>query len=273
MMHLNKNEGSEEILKTEMDYERPRPQKDVPCGRRTGILVLLGTVAMVISMIILFVICVDLVKRVTKVENLHVNKSSDPVTNEKRLSDIERLMNNLNSSLILLTSKQDEDLRRLEERLLNSLNELKAQINTKLSSDKPVSNCKSGWTLYNNSCYQFSSYKLNWMQARDYCEKQGASLLKLDGSDEEWEFVTRTIAEVPHWIGLMEKTTGQWRWTDDTPFTNVKLWHEGQPDDWKHHGKGEGGEDCAHIWRSGKLNDIHCNTKYNFICKTEPESN
>nr|XP_055054132.1 asialoglycoprotein receptor 1 isoform X2 [Misgurnus anguillicaudatus] len=248
MMHFNKNEGSEEILKTEMDYERPRPQKDGPCGRRTGILMLLGTVAMVISMIILFVICGDLVKRVTKVENLHVNKSSDPVTN-------------------------DEDLRRLEERLINSLNELKAQINTKLSSDKPVSNCKSVWIPYNNSCYLFSSIKLNWMQARDYCKKQGASLLKLDGSDEEWEFVTRKTAGVRHWIGLTDQTTGQWRWTDDTPFTDDKLWDEGQPDDWKEHGLGEEGEDCAHISWRGTLNDIHCSTKYNFICKTEPESN
>ncbi|XP_065107233.1 asialoglycoprotein receptor 1-like [Paramisgurnus dabryanus] len=274
MMHFNKNEGSEEILKTEMDYERSRAQKDGPCGRRMGILMLLGTVGMVISMAILFVICGDLVKKVTKVENsvsslnLYLNKSTDPVTNgspEKRLSDIERLMNNLGSSLSSLTSKQD--LRRLDEKLISRLNELKAQINTKSSSDKPVCNCKSGWIQYGSSCYLFSSNTFNWMEARDYCKKQGASLLKLDGSDDEWGFLTGTTGTVPHWIGLTDQTTGQWRWTDDTPYTDKNRWGEGQPDDWKEHGLGEGGEDCGHITYRHTLNDAHCSSKYNCICK------
>ncbi|XP_073716908.1 C-type lectin domain family 10 member A [Misgurnus anguillicaudatus] len=267
MMHFNKNEGSEEILKTEMDYERPRPQKDGPCGRWMGILMLLGTVGMVISMAILFVMCDDLVKKVTKVENsvsslnLYLNKSSDPVTNgspEKRLSDIEKLMNNLGSSLSSLTSKQD--LRRLDEKLISRLNELKVQINTKSSSGM----CQAG---YGSSCYLFSSITLNWMEARDYCKKQGASLLKFDGSDEEWGFLTRTTGTVPHWIGLTDQTTGQWRWTDDTPYTDKNRWDVGQPDDWKEHGLGEEGEDCGHITLRQTLNDAHCSSKYNCICK------
>nr|XP_055054128.1 asialoglycoprotein receptor 1 isoform X2 [Misgurnus anguillicaudatus]XP_055054129.1 asialoglycoprotein receptor 1 isoform X2 [Misgurnus anguillicaudatus] len=401
-MKYKKMEGSEEILPMDMDYKQSQFRKDGPCGRRMDVLVLLGTVAIVISMTMIFVIYCsqerkfsalhswmeslnsttipdhhitgDLVKKFTEVQhsvsslNLYLNKSSDPVTNgisEKRLSDLEIFMSSLGLTLSSLTSKQDENLKRLEqrqdvnnaemknlllslnsslsaltsklndavnnqeqkmaqtqqlldslktsvtnqqnkqcdcdslssslrdvqssmsnltssivslsskqqiteERLISSLNELKAQINTKLSSDKPVSNCKSGWIPYDSSCYLFSRNALNWTNARDYCKEQGASLLKIDGSDGEWAFVRQLAMSSYYWIGLTDQTTGQWRWSDDTPYTmDKKHWDEGQPDDWKEHGLGEEGEDCAAIKPNGLLNDAHCSESVHFICKVK----
>ncbi|XP_065106143.1 uncharacterized protein [Paramisgurnus dabryanus] len=368
-MKYKKMESSEEILTMDMDYKQSQFRKDGPCGRRMDILVLLGTIAIVISMTMIFVIYCSQERKFSALHSWMESLNSTTISDhhitgisESRLSDLEILMSSLGLTLTSLTSKQDENLKRLEqrqdvnnaemknlllslnsslsaltsklndavnnqeqklaetqqlldslktsvsnqqnkqcdcdslssslrdvqssmsnltssvvslsskqqiteERLISSLNELKAQINTKSSSDKPVCNCKSGWIQYGSSCYLFSSNTFNWMEARDYCKKQGASLLKLDGSDDEWGFLTGTTGTVPHWIGLTDQTTGQWRWTDDTPYTDKNRWGEGQPDDWKEHGLGEGGEDCGHITYRHTLNDDHCSSKYNCICK------
>ncbi|XP_056602585.1 C-type lectin domain family 10 member A isoform X2 [Triplophysa dalaica] len=451
MILFKKMESSEGFL--EMDMERePKSgfRKGAPCGRWIGLLVLLGTVAMVISMVMIFVICGDLVKNVIEVQNsvsslnLYLNKSSDPMPNgvpekrlsnietlvksfssswssvtskqdgnlqrleqhqdtsiteiknlllslsssvsaltsklndavskqeqkltetellldslktsftnqqniqhdfvsEKKLTNIETLLNSFSSSLNSVTSKQDANLQRLEQqhsasiteiknlllnlsavsvltsklndavnkqgqkqteteytlsnslrgiqsslsnltasvlslsseqqttevRVISSLNELKAHINNQTkSSVRSVPTCRSGWTPYSSSCYLFSTNTLNWMEARDYCTEQGTSLLKLDGSEAEWTFVTNLTKPNNYWIGLTDQTTGVWRWTDGTPYIMKKEhWSVGQPDDWKNHGLGEEGEDCGHLKWSGELNDSHCSLKYRYACK------
>ncbi|XP_057205853.1 C-type lectin domain family 10 member A [Triplophysa rosa] len=442
MMLFKKMESSEGFLEMDMDREQKSGfRKGGPCGRWMGLLVLLGMVAMVISMVMIFVICGDLVKKVVEVQNsvsslnLYLNKSSDPMPNgvpEKRLSNIETLVNSFSSSWSSVTSKQDGNLQRLEQhqptsnteiknllltlsssvsaltsklndavskqeqklteterlldslktsvanqqniqcdfgekkltnietlvnscssslssvaskqdanlqrleqqqsasiteiknlllnlssasaltsklndavnkqgqklteteyhcafpivywrdetdnsvlfsevRVISSLNELKAQINNQTkSSVRSAPTCRSGWTPYSSSCYLFSINTLNWTEARDYCKEQGASLLKLDGSEAEWAFVTHLTIPNDYWIGLTDQTTGLWRWTDGTPYImNKERWSVGQPDDWRSHGLGEEGEDCGHITWSGELNDSHCSIKYRYACKVQ----
>lgn len=49
------------------------------------------------------------------------------------------------------------------------------------------------WIPFSNSCYLFSDDTMNWTQAKDYCEKQGAILLKIEeGSEKEWVSYRRT---------------------------------------------------------------------------------
>ncbi|XP_067295784.1 asialoglycoprotein receptor 2-like isoform X2 [Pseudorasbora parva] len=131
---------------------------------------------------------------------------------------------------------------------------------------------ESDWIPFSKSCYLFSHDTLNWTQAKDSCEKQGALLLKIeDGSEEEWDFVTSFSKRQHYWVGLTDKDTGKWRWADDTPYTiNKAHWRTGQPDDWTDHGlgeKGEEGEDCGHIADEGLLNDLHCSSKLKYICE------
>ncbi len=46
---------------------------------------------------------------------------------------------------------------------------------------------ESGWILFSNSCYLFSSDTMNWTKAKDHCEEKGALLLKIeDASEREW---------------------------------------------------------------------------------------
>ncbi|XP_051750665.1 asialoglycoprotein receptor 1-like isoform X3 [Ctenopharyngodon idella] len=159
-----------------------------------------------------------------------------------------------------------------------SVEELKSLVQTlsyKLSLTSVLaSGCiESDWIPFRNSCYLFSSDSMNWTQAKDYCEEQGALLLKLeDSSKKEWEFITVLAKPFPYWIGLTDQTTGQWRWADDTPCTVDKVhWGPGQPDEWQGHKQG-GGEDCAHITINGNINDNHCAVKMRFICKGSKNS-
>ncbi|XP_066517265.1 C-type lectin domain family 4 member F-like [Hoplias malabaricus] len=177
---------------------------------------------------------------------------------EKILSEVLKL----SSSLQSLSSK----LQSTEERVISALTALKAKDGSS-SGTADVSSCKPGWTPFGSKCFLFSKDKLNWHQARDYCKSQNALLLKLEAADE-WDFVIRKIPEF-FWVGLTDEKTGQWRWADETPYVmNSERWSPGQPDDWKDHGLGEEGEDCAHLLTTGLLNDNHCSVLMKYICKT-----
>lgn len=108
------------------------------------------------------------------------------------------------------------------------------------------------WIPFSNSCYLFSDDTMNWTQAKDYCEKQGALLLKI-GSEKEWvsnwhtqkpfsylpfclseinfhlpskEFASSFANPQEYWVGLTDQNTGEWRWADDTPYTMNTAWVE-----------------------------------------------
>ncbi|XP_043094852.1 asialoglycoprotein receptor 1-like isoform X3 [Puntigrus tetrazona] len=127
------------------------------------------------------------------------------------------------------------------------------------------------WIPFRNSCYLFSQDAMNWTNAEDSCEEKGALLLKIEeGSEKEWQFVTNFAKPHDYWIGLTDQNTGQWRWTDETPYImNKEHWRPGQPHDWTEHGQGDGGEDCGQILHDGMLNDAHCSTKMKYICEMQ----
>ncbi|XP_072548736.1 C-type lectin domain family 10 member A-like, partial [Salminus brasiliensis] len=136
---------------------------------------------------------------------------------------------------------------------------------------KRVLSCKSGWTLFGSRCYFFSRNELNWHEARDYCRAQNSFLLTVESKEELGLVLTKTFMAY-YWVGLTDENTGQWRWDDGTPYTmNKNDWNPGQPDDWKNHGLGEEGEDCAHILENGRLNDAHCSIQHKYICKAKAE--
>uniref|UniRef100_A0AAR2JJK8 C-type lectin domain-containing protein n=1 Tax=Pygocentrus nattereri TaxID=42514 RepID=A0AAR2JJK8_PYGNA len=168
----------------------------------------------------------------------------------------------LSSSVESLSSK----LKSTDQRVMDALSEMKAMLET-MYVLTGGSTCEPGWTLFRSKCYLFSDDKLNWHEARDYCRSQNASLVKLETKDE-WVFVTARTTLQHYWVGLTDEDTGQWRWTDGTPYVmNKDDWEVGQPDDWKNHGLGEEGEDCGHLKAAGKFNDAHCSNSMKYICK------
>uniref|UniRef100_A0A8C1WFX5 C-type lectin domain-containing protein n=1 Tax=Cyprinus carpio TaxID=7962 RepID=A0A8C1WFX5_CYPCA len=201
----------------------------------------------------------------SSVQSDQQNKQRDLESLKSSLRDLKSSVSDLTSSVASISSKQQTS----EERVMNTLKELITKMSAK-TADVPVANCKSGWILYKSSCFLFSSNKLNWSEARDYCKAQEALLLKIQEDDEEWAFLNKNTIPQSYWVGLTDQTTGQWRWADETPYImNKERWNPGQPDDWTEHGMGEGGEDCGQIAYTGKLNDNHCSVKMRFICRVQ----
>uniref|UniRef100_UPI003AAD4607 uncharacterized protein n=1 Tax=Centroberyx gerrardi TaxID=166262 RepID=UPI003AAD4607 len=80
-------------------------------------------------------------------------------------------------------------------------------------------------------------------------------------------FVTTHSMPNFYWVGLTDERTGKWEWVNQTPYTmNRRHWKPHQPDNWEGHGLG-GTEDCAHLHSDGRLNDLHCSTRMQFICQ------
>uniref|UniRef100_A0A8C1Q718 Si:ch211-283g2.3 n=1 Tax=Cyprinus carpio TaxID=7962 RepID=A0A8C1Q718_CYPCA len=207
----------------------------------------------------------------TEVKSLMDSLSSAVSTLRDKLTDN-------SSEFILNTQRFLEEMSKSLTDLEDLMLEVKSSIQSlsyKLSfANLLIPGCtESGWIPFRNSCYLFSHDSMDWTKAKNYCEEKGALLLKIeDGSEREWEFVTSTAKPQEYWIGLTDNNTGQWRWTDETPYTMNKVqWSPGQPDDWKDHKLGEEGEDCAHITVYGLLNDAHCSIKMNYICEMKKQ--
>ena len=60
------------------------------------------------------------------------------------------------------------------------------------SVDNPTYRCQNNWSLNASSCYLFSSNKLTWHEAGDYCRTQGASLLILNNA-KEWVCISTQL--------------------------------------------------------------------------------
>ncbi|KAL4008734.1 hypothetical protein ACER0C_002586 [Sarotherodon galilaeus] len=216
-------------------------------------------------------------------------------TLEQRVSNLSKIVQSLNASLhhTQETAKQVQQLQYAVENntdQLTSVSEALKQLSVidslsksitaiKCSLEHVINNssatggcCPVGWTVFESSCYFFSSDSRSWNESRDWCETQQAHLLILR-NDKEWDFVTRRSMPRFYWIGLSDWRTGSWEWVNQTPYTmEPRRWKPGQPDNWTGHGLGHGDEDCAHLYDDGLLNDVHCSTKMQFICQ-KPTAN
>lgn len=126
--------------------------------------------------------------------------------------------------------------------------------------------CPLEWEPFESSCFFFSKTLLNWHDARDWCHAHESQLLMLT-SNKVWRYANSHTGGKFHWIGLTDES-GKWLWVNGTEYTvDHRRWMPGQPDNWADHGLGEGTEDCAHLHRTGLLNDLHCSERMRYICQ------
>ncbi|XP_054456941.1 C-type lectin domain family 10 member A-like [Anoplopoma fimbria] len=209
---------------------------------------------------------------------------------EQRVSNLSNVIQSLNSSLqhAQETAKKVEQLQFSVEnnkdqltsvddalKQLSALDSLSRSVaSLKCSLERIINNssagdgcCPLGWDQSGFLCFFFSSLSLSWNESRVWCEEHQAHLLIIH-SDQTWDFVTRRTIPELFWVGLSDWRTGRWEWVNRTPYTmERRRWVPGQPDSWAGHGLGAGDEDCAHLHRTGRLNDLHCSTKMRFICQ------
>lgn len=85
-------------------------------------------------------------------------------------------------------------------------------------------------TKYNGNTYKVFNFGMTWIQAKEWCEKQGGHLATISNSSE-WNAVKQALEKyngVPCWLGA-ESTSGTWKWVtgENLTYTN---WSSGQPD-------------------------------------------
>uniref|UniRef100_A0A8C0C0N6 C-type lectin domain-containing protein n=1 Tax=Buteo japonicus TaxID=224669 RepID=A0A8C0C0N6_9AVES len=128
----------------------------------------------------------------------------------------------------------------------------------------PVFPCGPGsreWEYFNGKCYYFSLTRMSWYKAKSQCEEMHSQLAIIDSYAKQNFVMFRTRNE-RFWIGLTdENVEGEWEWIDGTDYkTTFTFWKEGEPNN-------SGNEDCAHVWISGKWNDVYCTYECFYICE------
>ncbi|XP_061165638.1 asialoglycoprotein receptor 1-like [Saccostrea echinata] len=135
-----------------------------------------------------------------------------------------------------------------------------------LKESKNLTDCEKGWVSYRDSCYFFSSIKMNFHDAATYCTNalSGASLLEDQSPEEEiWIFIQfRSRGLQTTWLGITDifEEKKFVRMSDAKELTHFN-WSKGQPDNY------ENNEHCVEILPDGKWNDLNCSRRIGFICK------
>ncbi|KAK2891728.1 hypothetical protein Q8A73_017393 [Channa argus] len=145
--------------------------------------------------------------------------------------------------------------------------------------------CLPGWSLYNTSCYFFSSVgsstlKKNWPDSKTDCISRGARLVVIDN----WEEQLNIFENLPNtnlndgpwwgrtgsiWIGLTDgETEGTWVWVNNVTLGDGGYWIQGEPNN---HGDNE---NCGAFLKIDDPRkswfDSNCQDKKEWLCEMQP---
>ncbi|XP_076091875.1 hepatic lectin-like [Mytilus galloprovincialis] len=129
--------------------------------------------------------------------------------------------------------------------------------------------CPFGWYYFSESCYLFSSYKLDWFRAAASCNAHHSNLVIVESKEEEI-FLRNTSMTLKRgfWLDSTDDVVeGYWKWATTEANLTYTDWYPGQPSN----GGSTHDEDCAHIYPglSYRWNDVHCTYEEYFICEDE----
>eukprot|EP00117_Sycon_ciliatum_P007514 scpid20721/ scgid10588/ Macrophage mannose receptor 1; C-type lectin domain family 13 member D; C-type lectin domain family 13 member D-like; Macrophage mannose receptor 1-like protein 1 len=134
-----------------------------------------------------------------------------------------------------------------------------------------ITQCTSGWTWFNNFCYQIPAVNATAAAAQAYCAGYSnpsnlkGSLVTIRSRYDNF-FLSSMIASQPnvqraYFIGINDVANeGTYTWWSGMPVT-YSNWAPHEPNQW------QGNEDCTEIYSSTyKWNDRLCNRTQSFIC-------
>ncbi|PAV57994.1 hypothetical protein WR25_13946 isoform C [Diploscapter pachys] len=142
---------------------------------------------------------------------------------------------------------EEEDSKKTEE-----IEKLPLHRDSQDEMPDPTSNCRSGWSYYNGSksCFKKIMKMVDWQEAVDICEKEGAFLASLlDEAENRFAAdltrinTTRDIDFIGQvWIGGKRDPRDRafWYWTDGSEIKWF-AWTNGVPND------SRGAEDCLQL--------------------------
>nr|XP_013004208.1 C-type lectin domain family 4 member C-like [Cavia porcellus] len=90
--------------------------------------------------------------------------------------------------------------------------------------------CPTPWKLFESSCYFIASTSQSWEKSRESCIALQADLAVIR-TQEEQDFIIQNLNNSSaYYLGLSDPEGHRhWQWVDQTPYTNVTFWHEGEP--------------------------------------------
>lgn len=134
-------------------------------------------------------------------------------------------------------------------------------------------------TRKEESRYFLSLSKMNWTDAKKYCEKGGAYLVAIETEEEDKrvaeEVIKFGLRTFPWWIGAKRDENGdkdQWQWFwrkgEEKQRVNYTNWFKGQPNNY------EGRQTTMCLWtRDLEWNDCTDTDLYNVICEFTADTN
>uniref|UniRef100_A0A803J731 C-type lectin domain-containing protein n=1 Tax=Xenopus tropicalis TaxID=8364 RepID=A0A803J731_XENTR len=149
----------------------------------------------------------------------------------------------------------------LDSRISAAMNSIKQDILLTMQKERPQ--CDSGWKAFDGSCYYIVTTQKNWVDAQAICKSKNSDLVIVN-SDRKKNFIESITDNSYFWIGLKRdnKDKDEWRWVDGTYYNPPeRFWMKGEPNN------GGGKEDCVHMWKEKKWNDVYCTDQFKAICE------
>ncbi|XP_033107156.1 macrophage mannose receptor 1-like [Anneissia japonica] len=121
--------------------------------------------------------------------------------------------------------------------------------------------CPSGWKKWNDECYLFSAEPKNWEEARTSCLEIDGDLVSIDKPGENEKLVDLGQQNTNYWIGLTDRGTGSFVWSDGTNYNSqIAIWDSGYPQQ-------ASSEACVQLRTSrGYWQDKACSLVLPYIC-------
>ncbi|XP_031754100.1 macrophage mannose receptor 1 [Xenopus tropicalis] len=148
----------------------------------------------------------------------------------------------------------------LDSRISEAMESIKQDIQT-IRKERPQ--CDSGWKSFDGSCYCIGSTETNWTEAQSICKSMNSDLVIID-SEREQKFLENITDDSYFWIGLTRDNNNMnvWRWVDGTLHDlSDGFWYKNEPNN------EDGRENCGHLWKEKKWNDVFCTDLYETICE------
>ncbi|KAJ8007918.1 hypothetical protein DPEC_G00099170 [Dallia pectoralis] len=141
-----------------------------------------------------------------------------------------------------------------------------------------LSECTTGWKVYDGSCYYFSDEKMTWEQSQYACIREGGHLVIIE-SQQEQDFIRKQVGnpaiENCYWIGMTDMMVeGVWVWMDNTTLNdNTKYWDQHTGTDRSDKPEPNNGNLQEHCARMGRtcLNQMQCWFDYTCDKSDDPQ--
>ncbi|XP_073715681.1 macrophage mannose receptor 1 isoform X2 [Misgurnus anguillicaudatus] len=122
-----------------------------------------------------------------------------------------------------------------------------------------------GWIQYNGSQYFINKERHPMEEARDFCKKNHADLVVINGQTERrflWKQISRSEgSQAQYYIGMTVELDKSFSWVDGSPVVYT-AWERNEPN------FANNDENCVTVFKStGLWNDINCGYSLPSICK------